>query len=359
MPSIGEFPLVNVICADCGPNQNDFDGFVFTDPTNPDTDSDGTTDGLDNEPLINPRSFGTESFAINFGNRTDRDGDNDGLGNGMDLGDDDESFAGNRGVLDNPTDLRRVLEQFRRDLLQTNLRVSEALIEDLLSADWNGDGLFRLTDIRVPHFGNEPAGRPIGFFADGPAGPVDLFVGADAAASTLGFANTAFPDSHVFTDYYHAARRGATRLPLGFQELLRPVRANENIFLPDPRIWTVLYAWRTPGFDVDGNGFIGYDSDSLEAQQLFLNGGCFAGADTQTLSACAPGDPPSPTNPASSVAIAESGFSPGIDGQIEVSGGASSFCAAFGLGFGSAGALLGLIGGRVFSFGARRRRSDA
>ena len=28
-------------------------------------------------------------------------------------------------------------------------------------------------------------------------------------------------------------------------------------FLPDPRVWAVLYAWRTPGFDIDGDGFVG------------------------------------------------------------------------------------------------------
>jgi hypothetical protein len=48
----GRYPLANI---DATLNrQYDFDGFMFTDPPNPDTDGDGLIDGEDPDPLINP-----------------------------------------------------------------------------------------------------------------------------------------------------------------------------------------------------------------------------------------------------------------------------------------------------------------
>lgn len=263
MPSIGEFPAINQLVPGAT-EVLDFDGFVFTDPSNPDTDGDGLDDFSDNDPLINPSSFGDVRGFQFFPCGTtgvlaaDRDCDNDGLGNGMDLGNDITQ------LIDNPTDLRRVLELFRPDLLQgrTEVRIPEGLIEDLLGADWNGDGLFRLTDIVNPTFGlvSNPTLS---------ASNIDLFRVEDPNDPTqtiaLGYAITAFPSAFNRNTYYRAAARGTggVNAPLAFQEFLAPAGREDNVFLPDPRIWTVLYAWRLPGFDVDGNGFVGFDGASF------------------------------------------------------------------------------------------------
>ena len=142
LPSVGEHPLLNV---DASLNrQNDFDGFVFTDPTNPDTDGDGLLDGEDFDPLINPQTFNVQNlnFFIRGSNRTDQDFDNDGLGNGSDFGND------LIGKIDTPADLVDLLNIFRSDLLKLEPPVvPEAIIEDLLGADWNADGLYRTTDV--------------------------------------------------------------------------------------------------------------------------------------------------------------------------------------------------------------------
>ncbi len=269
LPSIGEFPARNVLIPGASENY-DFDGFVFTDPTNPDTDGDGLLDGADNDPLINPSSFGDTRGLASFpcGDiLTDFDCDNDGLGNGMDLGSDVDQ------VIDNPSDLERVLQVFRPDLLVDGgaVRVPEALIEDLLGADWNGDGLFRLTDILDPAFGLAP-GSELSILV----GALDLFQVEDpddaGALLFLGFAVTPFPvDSFSRQTYYRFAARESGDPPLSFQRVLVPAGRDENIFLPDPRIWTVLYSWRFPGFDVDGNGFIGFDGASFSGD-VSVNG---------------------------------------------------------------------------------------
>lgn len=271
MPSIGEFPATNSLVPGATA-QFDFDGFVFTDPTNPDTDGDGLNDREDNDPLINPSSFGDVRDIQFFPCGTtgdlasDIDCDNDGLGNGMDLGNDVDR------IIDNPSDLRRVLEVFRPDLLQgqVEVRVPEGLIEDLLGADWNGDGLFRLTDIQNPTFGL--VANPTLSAAN-----IDLFRIEDPddvdQTIALGFAITAFPLAFDRDDYYRFDERGTggVNAPLAFQEFLVPAGRDDNVFLPDPRIWTVLYSWRLPGFDVDGNGFVGFDGASFRGA-IELNG---------------------------------------------------------------------------------------
>ena len=50
---------------------------------------------------------------------------------------------------------------------------------------------------------------------------------------------------------------------LGWQDLLRPPSTTE--FVPDKKIWAVLYAWRMPGFDIDGDGFVGVPNFSTTA----------------------------------------------------------------------------------------------
>lgn len=51
-------------------------------------------------------------------------------------------------------------------------------------------------------------------------------------------------------------RYGGRGVGLGWQDLLQPTGTPTN-FLPDPRVWAILYSWRVPGFDIDGDGFVG------------------------------------------------------------------------------------------------------
>lgn len=316
LPSPGEFPLAGTLrlangqaCTDCF----DFDGFVFTDPTNPDTDGDGILDGADNDPLVNPRAFGQNQAVFTRGNSDDVDEDNDGLGNGMDLGND------RIGRIDNPTDLIRVISLFRNDLRRqaggtgiipdNQVRVPEGLMEDLLGADWNGDGLFRVTDVRDPHFGIVLADYTGDGTVDFPEiQTTEILASAlfavdsngDGTVSAADFATTAFPDFPNET-YFDSTRRGAAnaRAPLPYQELLLNGAAN-NAFLPDLRIWLVLYSWRMPGFDIDGNGYIGYDSRS-NTNDVQING--IAGSSSRA---------------ASDQLISADASSFALDGQVEV-----------------------------------------
>lgn len=333
MPSVGEFPAPNILVAG---QEFDFDGFVFTDPTNPDTDGDGISDGSDNDPLVNPRSFGVDSpFFPSVTGGADRDKDNDGLGNGMDLGNDVTR------TVDNPTDLPRILQLLRPDLLADNA-IPEGLVDELLGADWNGDGLFRLTDIQNLHFGLVAAPNLT-------AGAIPLFLIEDPDSPdpdnpdlrTLGFAITGFPAVFRPNTFYRASLRGpgGVNPPLPYQELLTPTGRLNNEFLPDPRIWTVLYAWRVPGFDIDGNGFIGYDAASFSGT-IEINGQNLTDAQRAAIE----------NDPSTAIAIEGGGGGtggsgteiPSLDGVIQVS--FPSFCS--GLGFGLVG--LGLLGAACF-----------
>ena len=272
LPSPGEYPLDNATRDDSGEPNNpyallhDFDGFVFTDPTNPDTDGDSIPDGEDKEPLINPRSFGsTADFFIRFRLEEDPDIDKDGLGNGMDMGNDLVSTDG-PGVLDfeaidNPANVRELLDLFREDLLGENI-VPESVVEDLFGIDWDGNGLWRTTDVRgwtmvindppseCP--GDEGTLPPSQFFRLDPDDPTTSFYATQKLSDLLATFND--------PEYRHYNGRG---IGLGWQDLLRP--PSKTQFIPDKRIWAILYAWRVPGFDIDGDGFIGVPNLSSTA----------------------------------------------------------------------------------------------
>ncbi len=266
LPSPGEYPLDNTREDDGAyvPNEftmlHDFDGFIFTDPTNPDTDGDSSSDSEDLEPLINPRSFGnTSDFIIRFGAEDNPDIDLDGLGNGMDMGNDLVSSDG-PGVLDyegidNPENVSDLLRLFRSDLLGEDV-APESVIEDLLGADWDGNGLWRTTDVRnwsiIIDPSDEATQPPSQFFRLDPNDEeTNLFV-----QQTLEYLQNRFNS----VDYRHYAGRG---IGLGWQDVLRPPSTTE--FIPDKRIWAILYAWRMPGFDIDGDGFVGVPNLSSTA----------------------------------------------------------------------------------------------
>ena len=272
LPSPGEYPLDNATRDDAGQPNNpfallhDFDGFVFTDPTNPDTDGDSIPDGEDKEPLINPRSFGsTADFFIRFRLEDDPDIDKDGLGNGMDMGNDLVSTDG-PGVLDfeaidNPANVRELLDLFREDLLGEDI-VPESVVEDLFGIDWDGNGLWRTTDVRGWSIvindppDDDPADEstlpPSQFFRLDPDDPSTSLYATQKLSDLL--------DTFNDPEFRHYNGRG---IGLGWQDLLRPPSTTQ--FIPDKRIWAILYAWRVPGFDIDGDGFIGVPNLSSTA----------------------------------------------------------------------------------------------
>ncbi len=253
MPSPGEWPMDN-----SGANagfglRHDFDGFVFTDPTNPDTDGDGISDSEDPDPLINIRAFGnTGSFIVRFDAEGDADIDDDGLGNAMDMGNDLVSADGEGvqdfQVIDNPESVVDILELFRRDLLaEVPPIVPESTIEDLLGVDWDGNGLWRTTDVRDWSLiidADRPATLP----------PAETFTIAGLGGRAL-YAEQRFAELEALYNGPNYDRYGDHGVGLGWQRLLEPAGRTE--FIPDPHIWAILYAWRLPGFDIDGDGFIG------------------------------------------------------------------------------------------------------
>ncbi len=260
LPSPGEHPIDNSGFEFPGRPAllHDFDGFVFTDPFNPDTDGDGIPDGVDNDPLVNPRSFGnTEPIIVRFNAQGNADIDQDGLGNGMDMGNDLTSADGpgvqDFEVIDNPENVRELLELFRQDLLAQN-SVPESAIEDLLGADWNGDGLWRTTDVRTWSIVIDPA-NPSSLPPD------ELF---DVQGHKL-YATQTFADiAAVFNDDPTYNRYGSRGIGMGWQDVLTPT--GRTPFIPDPRVWAILYSWRVPGFDIDGDGFVGVPNASNTAR---------------------------------------------------------------------------------------------
>ena len=269
MPSPGEYPIddsfegFNLL--------HDFDGFVFTDPTNPDTDGDGVLDGADNDPLINPRSFGSSAlFFPKFNLAGDKDADNDGLGNGMDMGNDllssDAPGVVDAQLVDNPENIRDLIELFRQDLFENGRNaLPESVSEDLLGADWDGNGLWRTTDVRNWRIIIDEAELTD---PDDPSSadmPPDEFFRLDPDDPSVQFYATQTRDDIesllASPDYDRYGGRG---IGLGWQELLKP--SGTSIFLPDPRVWAVLYSWRMPGFDIDGDGFVGVPNQSSSPQ---------------------------------------------------------------------------------------------
>ncbi len=258
LPSPGEFPLDNSSRSELPLSGllHDFDGFVFTDPTNADTDGDSIPDGIDDDPLINPRAFGNDTLSIERIN--DEDLDEDGLGNGMDMGNDlvaddpgvPEDFQG----IDNPDNLSDLLNFFRRDLLAEDI-VPESAIEDLLGADWDGNGLWRTTDVRT------------WFIVIDPADPGNLPAEADFVIDGQPlFATQTFDEiSEIFNDD-DFDRYGSRGIGMGWQDLLEP--SGPTQFIPDRRVWSILYSWRMPGFDIDGDGFIGVPNISATARRI-------------------------------------------------------------------------------------------
>ena len=285
--------------------RHDFDGLVFTDPVNADTDGDGDNDKIDNDPLINPRAFGESgNIIVKFNVEGIDDFDQDGLGNGMDMGND--LLAADFGVgaagardfqeIDNPTNVIDLLELFRRDLIFDendvaipNPTVPEAQIEDLLGVDWDGNGLWRTTDVRTWHLviadslisraqcypllidiaetpddererAANPTCPPEELFAIGGRDESDAEGDEERIYLFSPQSFTKLQRDWVTTDPY-----GGRAVGLGWQDLLRPTGTSTN-FLPDRRVWTILYSWRVPGFDIDGDGFVGVPNLSSTAQ---------------------------------------------------------------------------------------------
>lgn len=259
---------------------HDFDGFLFTDPTDPDTDGDGVNDKDDSDPLINPATFGKETAE-----RGDIDGD--GLGNATDFGNDSASGGA---IIDNPAEIADLVSLFRGDRTAKRT-IPESLIEDLVGADWNGDGLFRITDVRQFRRmqtgagdclstsilgGDLAATTPDSFLAAGPGNSIKFYAtrgsGACAAVPTDSSVGLGPDTVNVPTDY------GIIRQGLGFQTLLLPYATTNQIApapIPDRRVWAILYAWRVPGFDIDGDGFIGSPEDTfrVDDRHRFSNAG--------------------------------------------------------------------------------------
>lgn len=272
LPSPGEFPLDNAVRPG-NPNGaragfgllHDFDGFVFTDPTNADTDGDSQSDGEDKDPLINPRAFGLNQANIVRITREDDDLDEDGLGNGMDMGNDLLIVDGNDEniiprdfqVIDNPDNIEDLLEFFRRDLLQETPEpvIPESAIEDLLGADWDGNGLWRTTDVRT------------WFLLIDPSDPENFPAESDFVIDGQNlFATQTFDDLHDLIVKDQLEPYGGRGIGMGWQNLLEPSGSTQ--FIPDRRVWSILYSWRMPGFDIDGDGFVGVPNISATAARI-------------------------------------------------------------------------------------------
>ncbi|MCK4660978.1 MAG: hypothetical protein KAV82_15765, partial [Phycisphaerae bacterium] len=263
LPSPGEWPRSNI-----GTITNllhDFDGFVFTDPTNYDTDGDGKNDREDNDPLINPRAFGLTELVITRANiEGDKDLDNDGLGDGMDIGNDlvegdgDGAVKQTYQVVDNPTSIRELLSYFRQDLLNAGY-IPESQIEDLLGQDWDANGLWRTTDVRdwsIIIDTSDTAGLPPSEYFCLTGSSDSASYACDAAGERRLYATQQFETlAELWNENSGYASYGGRGIGLGWNSLLKP--SGQTKFIPDFHVWAILYSWRMPGFDIDGDGFIG------------------------------------------------------------------------------------------------------
>ncbi len=241
----------------------DFDGFVFTDPSVWDTDNDGFSDGEDRDPLVNPDLVAT-AFGSGFDralapSADDQDLDNDGLGDGTDFGNDIDR------IVDFPSDIAARIEDGAppdRFGSCNTPTLPDALIEDLLNDDWNGDGLWRLTDATSYRQGISAA-------AAGGENCIQQLYGAEhdtlfvVGARRLYGVNPLLTEGCQTPEDFDAKACGVSAynqrsVGLGWQEkLIQAARAQTEPFFPDPRLWAILYAWRMPGFDIDGNGHVG------------------------------------------------------------------------------------------------------
>jgi hypothetical protein len=265
LPSPGEYPVDGsneIIDVEGFLLLHDFDGFVFTDPTNPDTDGDGVLDGADRDPLVNPRAFGiADRIIVRYQALDNPDIDQDGLGNGMDMGNDllpsEAPDLLTHQVIDNPANLRELLDLFRDDLLDEGI-VPESAIEDLLGADWDGNGLWRTTDVRTWTLHIDPD--------DPDARPPDTFFLLEELGATVPLYAPQDPADLIalYNSVPTYDRYGSRGVGLGWQEVLKP--SSTDAFMPDKRIWAILYAWRMPGFDIDGDGFIGVPNLTATAE---------------------------------------------------------------------------------------------
>ena len=383
LPSPGEFPQDGTGEVNDLPGtfvlKHDFDGFVFTDPTNPDTDGDGVLDGVDRDPLVNPRAFGiARTIIVRFQLEDNPDIDQDGLGNGMDMGNDllpGEATGLERfQVIDNPANLRELLALFREDLLEEGV-VPESAIEDLLGADWDGNGLWRTTDVREWSLAIDPQDSSL-------RPPDDLFKLDDGKVLYSSQKLQSLMDIFNDPDFQRYGGRG---IGLGWQTVLKPPSTNQ--FIPDKRVWAILYSWRLPGFDIDGDGFIGVPNltateEGPEGQGLAMvglrpnpqtgrlelsdevpllaptcsEGTCSGGLrDAQPCSddtACITDFPFDDRMP---IGISEPS-DPSLDGVVQAPPGLSRFLGSLGCGAASPGMLLG-IGLALAIPLCRRRRS--
>ncbi|MBI4578111.1 MAG: hypothetical protein HY718_00320 [Planctomycetes bacterium] len=246
--------------------QHDFDGFVFTDPGDPDTDGDGIKDGVDRDPLVNANliapAFGSGFERALAPSPDDEDLDNDGLGDGSDFGNDLSQ------IVDFPSDIAARLDAAsppdRRSGCATPT-IPESLIEDVLAADWNGDGLWRLTE----DASNYREGIPVA--AAGQDNCVQTLYGSEHNTLFVVGARRLYGENPLLAaadgcrtpDDLPAQACGLTAygqrgMGMGWQEkLLQAARTKTGPYFPDPRLWAILYAWRMPGFDIDGNGRLG------------------------------------------------------------------------------------------------------
>jgi hypothetical protein len=148
----------------------------------------------------------------------------------------------------------------------------------LLGADWDGNGLWRTTDVRdwsvVIDEGDSDRLPPDEFFAlPGTQGSDrKLYASQTYAEIQEWYDTTAEREAAADRDDPGAydGLYGERQVGLGWQTLLRPAPGSgTTAFLPDPagKVWAILYSWRMPGFDIDGDGFVGPSTISATVER--------------------------------------------------------------------------------------------